>query len=93
MQSFSDKDSTFALDLFKSLHSRNIILTKITNNVWQFKTSLTWRKENFRTMKKTYLKPTMMVVPVQTTQMLCVSIESNVDLKYGGQTDDDFEER
>lgn len=27
MQSFSDKDSTFALDLFKSLHSRNIILT------------------------------------------------------------------
>ena len=25
MQSFSDKDSTFALDLFKSLHSRNII--------------------------------------------------------------------
>ena len=31
MQSFSDKDSTFALDLFKSLHSRNIILT--TNNV------------------------------------------------------------
>ena len=25
MQFFSDKDSTFALDLFKSLHSRNII--------------------------------------------------------------------
>ena len=33
MQSFSDKDSTFTLDLFKSLHSRNIILTKKTNNV------------------------------------------------------------
>ena len=35
----------------------------------------------------------MMVVPVQTTQMICVSIQSNVDLKYGGATDDDFEER
>ena len=43
-------------------------------------------------MKKTYLKPTMMVVPVQTTQMICVSIESNVDLKYGGQTDKGFDE-
>ena len=43
-------------------------------------------------MKKTHLKPTMMVVPVQTTQMLCVSIESNVELKYGGETDDDFNE-
>ena len=44
-------------------------------------------------MKKTYLAPTVEVVPVQTTQMLCVSIESNVNLKYGGETDDDFEER
>ena len=44
-------------------------------------------------MKKTYLKPTMMVVPMKMTQMICVSIESNVDLKYGEQTDDDFEER
>ena len=43
-------------------------------------------------MKKTYLKPTMMVVPVQTTQMICVSIESNVGLKYGGKTDDYFNE-
>ena len=43
-------------------------------------------------MKKTYLKPTMMVVPVQTTQMICVSIESNVGLKYGGETDKDFDE-
>lgn len=44
-------------------------------------------------MKKTYLKPTMMVVPVQINRMLCASIESNVGLKYGGETDDDFEER
>lgn len=43
-------------------------------------------------MKKTYLKPTMMVVPVQTTQMFCVSIESNVELKYGGETDNQFDE-
>lgn len=43
-------------------------------------------------MKKTYLKPTMMVVPVKTTQMICVSIESNVDLKYGGETYDKFNE-
>ena len=43
-------------------------------------------------MKKTYLKPTMMVVPVRITQMLCASIESNVDLKYGGATPFDFDE-
>lgn len=43
-------------------------------------------------MKKTYLAPTVEVVPVQTTQMLCVSIESNVELKYGGQTDINFDE-
>ena len=43
-------------------------------------------------MKKTYLKPTMMVVPVQTTQMICVSIESNVNLRSGGETPSDFDE-
>ena len=43
-------------------------------------------------MKKTYLKPTMMVVLVQTTQMLCVSIESNVNLRSGGETPDGFSE-
>ena len=43
-------------------------------------------------MKKTYLKPTMMVVPVQINRMLCASIESNVDLKYGGATPSDFDE-
>lgn len=43
-------------------------------------------------MKKTYLKPTMKVVPVQTTQMLCASIESNVNLRRGGKTPDGFDE-
>jgi hypothetical protein len=41
-------------------------------------------------MKKTYLVPTMMVVPVQTTHMLCASITSNVDLSLGGETPDTF---
>ncbi len=43
-------------------------------------------------MKKTYLKPTMMVVPVQITQMLCASVESNVYFEYGGETPSDFDE-
>jgi len=43
-------------------------------------------------MKKTYLKPTMMVDPVQTTQMLCSSIESNVKLRNGRETPYDFDE-
>ena len=43
-------------------------------------------------MKKTYLKPTMMVDSMETTQMLCVSIESNVNLKSGGETPYDFDE-
>lgn len=44
-------------------------------------------------MKKTYFAPAVEVVPVQMTQMLCASIESNVGLKYGGETDDDFVDR
>ena len=43
-------------------------------------------------MKKTYLKPTMMVDPVRITQMLCASIESNVGLRNGGETPSDFDE-
>ena len=43
-------------------------------------------------MKKTYLKPTMMVVPVQITQMLCASVLSNVNLRSGGETPSDFDE-
>lgn len=42
--------------------------------------------------KKTYLVPTMQVVPVQMTQMLCASIESNVNLRSGGATPSDFDE-
>ncbi len=43
-------------------------------------------------MKKAYLKPTMMVVPVQITQMLCGSpnVVSNVEFEYEGETPDDF---
>ena len=43
-------------------------------------------------MKKTYLAPTVKVVPVQTTQMLCASITSNVNLRSGGETPNDFDE-
>lgn len=43
-------------------------------------------------MKKTYLVPTMVVVPVQTTQMLCASIQSNVEFIYGGETPSGFSE-
>ena len=39
-------------------------------------------------MKKTYLVPTMVVVPVQTNQMLCASpsVVTNVEFDYGGET-------
>ena len=45
-------------------------------------------------MKKNYIAPTMQVVPVQTTKMLCASVEveSNVDFKYGEETPFDFDE-
>ena len=43
-------------------------------------------------MKKTYLKPTMMVVPLRMQKMLSASIDSNVDLKYGGATPSGFDE-
>lgn len=43
-------------------------------------------------MKKNYIAPTMMVVPVRITQMLCASIESNVKLRSGGETPSDFYE-
>ena len=43
-------------------------------------------------MKKTYLKPTMMVVPLKNTKILCGSptVVSNVDFIYGGETPDGF---
>ena len=43
-------------------------------------------------MKKTYIAPTMTVVPMKMTQIICASIESNADLKFGGGTPDDFDE-
>ena len=43
-------------------------------------------------MKKNYIVPTMQAVPVQTTQMLCASIESNVLFEYGGETPSGFSE-
>ena len=43
-------------------------------------------------MKKIYIAPTMTVVPMKMTQIICTSIQSNVEFKYGGETDDDFNE-
>ena len=43
-------------------------------------------------MKKNYIAPTMQVVPMQITQMLCASVESNVLFEYGGETPDEFKE-
>ena len=42
-------------------------------------------------MKKIYLVPTMEVVPVQITQVLCGSaVQSNVDFEYGGESGSGF---
>jgi hypothetical protein len=43
-------------------------------------------------MKKNYIAPTMQAVPVQTTKMLCASVESNVHFLYGGETPSGFSE-
>jgi hypothetical protein len=43
-------------------------------------------------MKKIYIAPTMKVVPMKMRQIICASIQSNVEFKYGGETDDDFNE-
>ena len=43
-------------------------------------------------MKKNYIAPTMQVVPMQITQMLCASVESNVFFEYGGETPSGFSE-
>ncbi|MBQ8701930.1 MAG: hypothetical protein IJ549_04120 [Prevotella sp.] len=44
-------------------------------------------------MKKTYIAPTMTATPVQMTGMICASLKSNVEFKYGGGTSniDDFD--
>ena len=41
-------------------------------------------------MKKTYLAPTMQVVPVQLTQMICSSVKSNVEFVWGDETPTGF---
>lgn len=42
-------------------------------------------------MKKTYVSPTIEVVPLKTrSQILQVSLKTNVNLRYVGPTDDDF---
>ena len=43
-------------------------------------------------MKKTYLAPTVQVVRIEQSQMLCTSIQSNVGLEYEGETPYDFNE-
>jgi len=43
-------------------------------------------------MKKTYLAPTVQVVSIEQSQMLCTSVQSNVGLEYEGYTPDDFDE-
>ena len=43
-------------------------------------------------MKKNYIAPTMQVVPMQITQMLCASVESNVYFEYEEETPLDFDE-
>ena len=41
-------------------------------------------------MKKTYLAPTVQVVRIQQSQMLCTSVQSNLGLEYEGFTPDGF---
>lgn len=43
-------------------------------------------------MKKNYIAPTMQAVPVQTTKMLCASVESNVDFEFKEEAPFDFDE-
>ena len=43
-------------------------------------------------MKKNYIAPTMQAVPVQTTKMLCASVESNVLFEFEGDTPLEFTE-
>ena len=43
-------------------------------------------------MKKTYLKPTVKAIPVQVNQIICTSVQSNVNLGSGGETPYGFTE-
>ena len=41
-------------------------------------------------MKKTYLAPTVQVVRIQQSQMLCTSVQSAEGLRYGEEMPSDF---
>ena len=41
-------------------------------------------------MKKTYLAPTVQVVRIEQSQMLCVSVQSTAGLRYGEEMPSDF---
>ena len=43
-------------------------------------------------MKKTYVTPTVKAIPVQVNQIICTSVESNVDFVFGGETPATFDE-
>lgn len=43
-------------------------------------------------MKKTYVTPTVKAIPVQVNQIICTSVQSNVNLGSGGATPSDFDE-
>lgn len=43
-------------------------------------------------MKKTYVTPTVKAIPVQVNQIICASVQSNVDFRSGGATPDGFGE-
>lgn len=43
-------------------------------------------------MKKNYIAPTLQMIPVNMTQLICTSIKTNVEYVYNGGTPDDFDE-
>ncbi len=45
-----------------------------------------------RIMKKNYIAPAIKVRHANIEQMICLSLETNVGLKYGGEAPDDFNE-
>ena len=43
-------------------------------------------------MKKYYIAPTIKVRHANMEQMICLSLETNVGIKYGGEAPEDFNE-
>lgn len=43
-------------------------------------------------MKKIYIAPTITATPVQMTEMICVSFQTNVTITYGGEAPEGFGE-